>query len=198
MRVTGVLVAAMLLVPAAASAAPGIVTVSVGMRAGPGPSFPQVDRIPAGARVDVHGCLKGDAWCDVSWSGDRGWVSSRYLKYLYHDRYVYLPDYVDEIDVPVVPFVLGTYWSTYYVGRPWYHRHAYWDRYWHGHSRFATQAPQMRPDRFRHAGQTGLVRVFRRTALTSLGSPVFMARRRCRAASRIRLPATASRPGPNR
>jgi uncharacterized protein YraI len=148
MKLKGVFVAAMLLTPTAALAAPGVVTASVSMRAGPGPGFPTVDRIPGGARVDIHGCLQGDAWCDVSWSGDRGWVSSRYLKYLYRNRYVYLPDYVD--DVPIVPFVLSSYWATYYSGRPWYHRHAYWNRYWHSHARFATHVP---PDRFRHVGR---------------------------------------------
>jgi hypothetical protein len=75
----------------------------------------------------------------VSWSDDRGWVSSQYLEYLYRSHYVYLPDYVDEIDVPVVPFVLTSYWSSYYAGRPWYHRRAYWSGYWQSHERFATR-----------------------------------------------------------
>jgi hypothetical protein len=75
----------------------------------------------------------------VSWSDDRGWVSSQYLEYLYRNRYVYLPDYVDEIDVPVVPFVLTSYWSSYYAGRPWYHRRTYWSGYWQSHERFATR-----------------------------------------------------------
>src|SRR5947207_14264729 len=83
--------------------------------------------------------LRGTAWCDVSWSDDRGWVSSQYLEYLHRNRYVYLPDYVDEIDVPVVPFVLTSYWSSYYAGRPWYHRRAYWSGYWQSHERFATR-----------------------------------------------------------
>src|SRR5439155_25692397 len=69
----------------------------------------------------------------------RGWVSSQYLEYLDRNRYVYLPDYVDEIDVPVVPFVLTSYWSSYYAGRPWYQRRAYWSGYWQSHERFATQ-----------------------------------------------------------
>lgn len=138
MKLKGALVAAMLLVPSAALAAPGIVTASVGMRAGPGSGFPIVDRIPGGAHVNIHGCIRGDAWCDVSWSDDRGWVSSRYLEYLYRNRYVYLPDYVDVIDVPVVPFVLGSYWASYYSGRPWYHRRAYWSSYWDSHAREAT------------------------------------------------------------
>ena len=139
MKLKAILTAAMLLAPTAALAAPGIVTVSTGLRAGPGPSFPLVDRIPGGTRVNVHGCLKGDAWCDVSWSDDRGWVSSQYLEYLYRNKYVYFPDYVDVLDVPVVPFVLSSYWSSYYSGRPWYQRRAYWNNYWTSHERFATQ-----------------------------------------------------------
>jgi uncharacterized protein YraI len=131
--------ATVLLMPAAALAAPGIVTTTVSLKAGPGAGFPTVDRIPGGDRVNIHGCLKGTAWCDVSWSDDRGWVSSQYLEYLYRNRYVYLPDYVDEIDVPVVPFVLTSYWSSYYAGRPWYHRRAHWSGYWQSHERFATR-----------------------------------------------------------
>jgi uncharacterized protein YraI len=139
MKLRGLFIAAMLLVPTAALAAPGTVTTTVNLRAGPGEGFPTVDRIPGGAPVNIHGCLRGIAWCDVSWSDDRGWVSSQYLEYLFRNRYVYLPDYVDEIDVPVVPFVLTSYWSSYYAGRPWYHRRAYWSGYWQSHERFATR-----------------------------------------------------------
>jgi uncharacterized protein YraI len=139
MKLRGLFIAAVLLMPTAALAAPGIVTTTVSLRAGPGEGFPTVDRIPGGDRVNIHGCLRGTAWCDVSWSDDRGWVSSQYLEYLYRNHYVYLPDYVDEIDVPVVPFVLTSYWSSYYAGRPWYHRRAYWSGYWQSHERFATR-----------------------------------------------------------
>jgi len=140
MKLRGLFIAAaVLLMPTAALAAPGIVTTTVGLRAGPGEGFPTVDRIPGGERVNIHGCLRGTAWCDVSWSDDRGWVSSQYLEYLYRNRYVYLPDYVDEIDVPVVPFVLTSYWSSYYAGRPWYQRRAHWSGYWQSHERFATR-----------------------------------------------------------
>src|SRR5260221_1367596 len=140
MKLRGLFIAAaVLLMPTAALAAPGIVTTTVSLRAGPGEGFPTVDRIPGGARVNIHGCLRGTAWCDVSWLDDRGWVSSQYLEYLYRNRYVYLPDYVDEIDVSVVPFVLTSYWSSYYAGRPWYHRRAYWSGYWQSHERFATR-----------------------------------------------------------
>ncbi|SDS31954.1 SH3 domain-containing protein [Bradyrhizobium canariense] len=148
MKLKGILVAALLLTPTALLAAPGIVTTSVSMRAGPGTGFPMVDRIPGGAHVNVHGCIRGDAWCDVTWSDSRGWVSARYLEYLYRDRYVYLPDYVDVVDVPVVPFVLGTYWASYYSGRPWYHRRAYWNGYWQSHVRFAMRGPADQSRRF--------------------------------------------------
>ena len=113
MKLRGLFIAAaVLLMPTAALAAPGIVTTTVSLRAGPGEGFPTVDRIPGGARVNIHGCLRGNAWCDVSWSDDRGWVSSQYLEYLYRNRFVYLPDYAEEIDVPVVPFALASYWSS--------------------------------------------------------------------------------------
>jgi uncharacterized protein YraI len=142
MKRTGILIAAaMLLLPSAALAAPGMVTATVSLRAGPGDGFPVVDRIPGGSHVNIHGCLKGDAWCDVSWSDDRGWVSSDELQWLYRNNYVYLSDYYDDIDVPVVPFVLGTYWSTYYAGRPFFHRRAYFDRYWRSHASFAMRTP---------------------------------------------------------
>jgi uncharacterized protein YraI len=142
MKRTGILIAAaMLLLPSAALAAPGMVTTSVGLRAGPGDGFPVVDRIPGGSHVNIHGCLRGDAWCDVSWSDDRGWVSSDELQWLYRSHYVYLSDYYDDIDVPVVPFVLGTYWSTYYVGRPFFHRRAHFDRYWRSHQSIAMRTP---------------------------------------------------------
>ena len=120
MRLSGFLAAAVLLaVPTAAIAAPGLVTTSVSMRAGPGPGFPAVDRIPGGAHVNIHGCIRGASWCDVSWSDDRGWVAAEYLEYYYRNRYVLLPDYVDVIDIPIVPFALDTYWTTYYSHRPW-------------------------------------------------------------------------------
>lgn len=166
MKMKGLFVAAVLLAPTAALAAPGIVTVSASMRAGPGPGFPMVDRIPARARINIHGCLRGDAWCDVSWSGDRGWVSSEYLEYLYRSHYVYLPDYVGVIDVPVVPFVLSSYWASYYSGRPWYHRRAYWSSYWQSHARFATETPATRSTRFtRTQTRTAITERRARTAL---------------------------------
>ncbi|WP_240535585.1 SH3 domain-containing protein [Bradyrhizobium sp. STM 3809] len=141
MKLGTCLVAALLIAASTslAEAADGLMRNSAAMRAGPGPGFPQVSRIPAGARVTIHGCLEGGAWCDVSFAGERGWVASRALAYLYREQYVYLPEYVEY--VPVAPFVLTTYWSSFYFGRPWFYRHAYWNRYWRQHPPVMAQTP---------------------------------------------------------
>lgn len=151
MKLGTCLVAAFLIAAtmSAALAAPGLVRNTVTLRAGPGNGFPVVGRIPAGAHVDIHGCISGGAWCDVTFSGERGWVAAMSLAYLDDDRYVYLPDYID--DVPIVPFALSSYWGSYYVGRPWYHRHAYWNRYWHRHPPVVAHGP--RPPRGDFAGR---------------------------------------------
>jgi uncharacterized protein YraI len=122
--------------PAAALAARGEATTNVNMRAGPGTEYPAVSLIPADARIDIHGCLKDGAWCDVSWRGNRGWVDARYLDYFRGGHYVYLPDYVNIIDVPLVTFSLGDYWNDYYVGEPWYGRLGYWQGFWRSHGRY--------------------------------------------------------------
>ncbi len=58
---------------------------------------------------------------------DRGWVSAAYLEYPYQDRRVVVYENGPVVGFPIVPFALGTYWGAYYVGRPWYGRHAYWE-----------------------------------------------------------------------
>jgi uncharacterized protein YraI len=149
---------ALLLLAAPAQASPGLVRTTVTLRAGPDIGFPAVDRIPRGARIVVHGCLEDGIWCDVSFGPERGWVAATALDYFYEDRYVYLPDYVYAVDVPVVTFALGSYWDSYYVGRPWFHRHAYWNHYWRAHPHVATQTPpamQTPPQQGAVAGHMG-------------------------------------------
>ncbi len=147
-----ILAAAALVVaaPTAALAARGYATDAVKMRAGPGTEYPVVTVIPDSARVNIHGCLSDIDWCDVTWSGDRGWVSANYLNYYYGNRFVYLPDYADVIGVPIVTFSFDSYWNNYYVGRPWYHNRSHWARYWRHHR----QAHQHH-GRGHHAGRPG-------------------------------------------
>jgi uncharacterized protein YraI len=143
--------------PAVASAASGYATNDVRMRAGPGIEYPIVTTIPGSAHVDIHGCLSEFDWCDVSWRRNRGWVSANYLNYYYNNRYVYLPNYVDEIDVPVVTFVLGSYWDEYYIGRSWYYRRAHWADVWRRHGRYGHQrhANSKQNPSAHHHGQPG-------------------------------------------
>jgi uncharacterized protein YraI len=144
MRSWRLLTATLLLVgvPTAAFAARGTTTSDVNMRAGPGTEYPAVTTVPENARVNIHGCLSDYGWCDVSWSGDRGWISAQYLDYYYNNRYVYLPDYVDVIDVPVVTFTLSSYWANYYPHRPWYRRLDHWAHVWQSNGRYGHVAHQ--------------------------------------------------------
>lgn len=93
-------------------------TGDVNLRAGPGTNFPRVVVVPAGSVVALYGCIEGRGWCDVGYSGTRGWISSRYLDTFYDSRRVYVP-YQPRYAVPIVTFDFG-YWDNWYSGYPWY------------------------------------------------------------------------------
>ncbi|WP_282615030.1 SH3 domain-containing protein [Roseomonas gilardii] len=113
-------------VAAPALAAPGYATGNVNLRAGPGPSYPRVAMIAAGAPVEIFGCLDGYNWCDVGVGGARGWVAGSYLQYAYQGQRVLVPEYGPRIGVPIIGFDFGDYWGRYYRGRPWYSVHDRW------------------------------------------------------------------------
>jgi uncharacterized protein YraI len=136
--------------PAAAMARPGFVTTKLYIRAGPSTSFPVVDTLPSGARVDIHGCLSGYTWCDVSWRGERGWVAARYLDFVYRGRRVFLPEYAVEVGFPIVSFSVGSYWNNYYRHRRFYHRRNYFERHFRGHRRHFRRERRQEHRRFRH------------------------------------------------
>ncbi len=118
------------IVPAAATAQDAVVTVDLNMRAGPSTAFPVVDVVSEQTLVDVHGCVDGYSWCDVSTEGSRGWVFARYLSYAARGGFVPLTEYVSEIDVPIITFSVGSYWDSYYRGRPWYGERVRWRDRW--------------------------------------------------------------------
>lgn len=111
----------------AALADPGFTTGNVNMRAGPSTAYPRVTVLPRGLEVEIHGCLQGYSWCDVSAGYERGWVSSRYLDVFYNERRVYVPSR-RRYDGPVITFGTG-YWDRYYRDRSWYRDRDRWSRY---------------------------------------------------------------------
>ena len=104
-------------------AAPGYATGNVNLRAGPGTDYPVVTTLAAGTSLTIHGCLSGYSWCDVTWQGNRGWVSSNYLQASYQNRRVR----VIEAGPPIIRFNIGTYWGNYYSHRSWYRDRSRWE-----------------------------------------------------------------------
>ncbi|MGE0652730.1 MAG: SH3 domain-containing protein [Alphaproteobacteria bacterium] len=118
----GAAFAGAMLVPGMASAAsPAVVTTDLNIRTGPAASYQRFGTIPGGTRVTVHGCLNGYNWCDVTWSGERGWVSGNYLAYR-GDRYQgrSISNVGVSIGLPVLAFDPYRYHRSHYVGRSWY------------------------------------------------------------------------------
>jgi uncharacterized protein YraI len=135
-----------IILPGAAFAASLAYTTSdLNIRTGPSASYQRFGTIPEGGQVTVYGCLSGYNWCDVSWAGERGWVSGAYLAYG-GTRYARrpIPSIGLSIGLPVVSFSPEVYHRRYYVGRSWYrdrylgrHRHSFDRRdhhqVWRGH-----------------------------------------------------------------
>lgn len=115
------------LVPGIASAAgTAIATGNVNLRAGPSTGYPAVNVVPRGEDVRVHGCLSNRSWCDVSFYGQRGWMSSNYIAFVNGGRrYVGAPA-IRYIEAPTVTFTVGDYWERNYRNRDFYRDRARW------------------------------------------------------------------------
>ena len=123
-----VLASLALAVPALAQAADGFVTGNLNLRAGPDASYPLITTVPAGTAVNIQGCTTGWEWCDVITMGTRGWVAGTYIQYQYQNQPVIVQQYGANIGIPIVSFVIGTYWSNYYSNRPFYRQRNDWYR----------------------------------------------------------------------
>ena len=97
----------LVMAPSLAMALTAITTGWTNLRAGPASNFPVVDRIPADARVNVHGCVRAYRWCDVSWRDARGWLPGGELAYLHNGRRETIVEYGPRIGVPVVGFSIA-------------------------------------------------------------------------------------------
>ena len=118
--------ALMMMIPAMAFAADGYTTGNVNMRAGPDPDYPLILTLGTGTPVSIQGCTTGWDWCDVIAGGNRGWVAGTYLQYTYNNQPVIVTEYGSQIGIPIVSFVIGTYWGRYYTGRPFYRDRSRW------------------------------------------------------------------------
>ena len=118
------------LAPVTAHAATrGATIANVNLRAGPGTWYPVVIAMPPSAALTIYGCLDAASWCDVSWGGARGWVSSNYVSIYYQGQTVVLsPALIPMIGLTVVAFNQA-YWNNHYAGQPWYGQ---WNSYYAG------------------------------------------------------------------
>ncbi len=96
------------------------------VRAGPDREYPLVAQLDAGTPLDVHGCLDGWSWCDVSFEGNRGWMYGGGIDFEYNGGRVPLYSYGPQLGLPIITFSIGTYWGNYYRGRPWYAQRDTW------------------------------------------------------------------------
>jgi len=129
----------------AAFAANGWVVENANLRAGPDRGYPRIMRLHAGTAVSIQGCVDGFTWCDVIVYGDRGWIAARFLQFDYDNRRVYIPEYGARIGIPIISFVLGSYWDNYYRTRPWYRDRDRWGRPDWNHHRPSPRPPYHRP-----------------------------------------------------
>src|SRR5262249_2909179 len=117
------------------SALSAVTAESIDLRAGPAFDSPVVDRIPSDVNVDIHGCLGGYRWCDVSWRDARGWLPGNQLAYIYQGRRVTVLEYGPRIGLPVVGYSFDSYWDRYYRSRPFYGERARYRTVWRDHER---------------------------------------------------------------
>lgn len=123
--------AATIAVPGMAMAASAIATANVNLRAGPSTAYPVVNVIGSGDNVTVLGCLSNRSWCDVSYAGQRGWMSSSYLAFLENGRRYTGPGAVTALRAPAITFSFGSYWDNHYRGRSFYRDRARWEHRHH-------------------------------------------------------------------
>ncbi|SEL08623.1 Uncharacterized conserved protein YraI [Pseudoxanthomonas sp. GM95] len=112
-----------------ASATTAVTVSSVNLRAGPAMQYPVVTVMPTSVNLTSYGCLADMSWCDVSWNGQRGWVSSSYIRVIYQQQPVMVTA-ATAVTIGVTVAVFNqAYWDHHYHGRPWYGNWSHYYRY---------------------------------------------------------------------
>lgn len=75
----GMALAAMILTPQLAAAAPGFANRNVNVRSGPGLNFEVVDTLVSNEPVDIGNCNQDRSWCYIRHEGTNGWVAAVFL-----------------------------------------------------------------------------------------------------------------------
>lgn len=153
---------------ASAAAQQAYATRQLNLRAGPDRGYPLVATVAPGYRVYVNGCLDDYRWCDVTAGASRGWAYSKFIEYPYQNRRLSIYDNGPTLALPIIPFILGSYWNDHYRSRPFYNRYDGWNQWRPGnrpppnwqpqppvyradrpdrpHNEFRPQQPQQRPE----------------------------------------------------
>lgn len=145
---TLLITAAVVLVPLVADAQQAQTAKWAHLRAGPAREYPMVLQLPPNVPLAVQGCLSDYSWCDViAPDSNRGWIYGGNLISPYQNAGVPVIQYGAMIGLPIVGFVLGSYWDSYYQGRPFYRDRPRWDTWSHRHRpNFRPRPPPHRPD----------------------------------------------------
>ena len=114
---------------ASAAAQQAYTTRQVNLRAGPDRGYPQVAYVGAGQSVYVNGCINDYRWCDITAGPNRGWAYAKFIEYPYQNRRVVIYDNGATLALPIVNFILGSYWNDNYRNRPWYGQQNNWNNW---------------------------------------------------------------------
>jgi uncharacterized protein YraI len=120
-------------------------TKAVNVRAGPDRGYPLVVWVPGGSTVYVNGCLSDYRWCDVTAGADRGWVYAKNLQYTYQGRPMTIYGNGPTLALPIISFILGSYWNDNYRNRPWYDSQNSWNSWRPGNRPPPGFRPQPQP-----------------------------------------------------
>ena len=129
-----------LMLTSVAVAQEAVTVKDVNVRAGPDRGYPLVAWVPGGSVVYVNGCLNDYRWCDVTAGASRGWVYAKNLQYTYQGQPMTIYGNGQTLALPILSFILGSYWNDNYRDRSWYRNQNQWDNF-----RPSYQPPIQRP-----------------------------------------------------